>query len=92
MEAVGSDVTSVAPGDHVVLFYNSCGACPSCDDNAPFYCHDFIASNMGGGRAEGTPTLTENNGPVFGNFFGQSSFATFALVNERNCIKVREDA
>ena len=26
--AVGEDVTGVRPGDHVVLSYRSCGACP----------------------------------------------------------------
>src|SRR6266545_5440721 len=30
VEAVGSAVTSVAPGDQVLLSFSSCGTCPGC--------------------------------------------------------------
>src|SRR5690606_38892016 len=30
VEQVGEGVTKVAPGDHVVLTFNSCGTCPRC--------------------------------------------------------------
>ena len=30
VEAVGAEVTKVAPGDHVVLTFRSCGACARC--------------------------------------------------------------
>jgi aryl-alcohol dehydrogenase len=92
VEAVGSAVTKVRPGDHVVLSYGSCGACPSCDAGAPYYCHDFTAHNAGGTRPDGTPTLTRDGAPLFGNFFSQSSFATHALATEANVVKVRNDA
>jgi aryl-alcohol dehydrogenase len=32
VEKVGKAVTKVAPGDHVVMTFNSCGHCPSCED------------------------------------------------------------
>lgn len=92
VEAVGSAVSKVTPGDHVVLSYGSCGTCPSCDDDAPFYCHDFVGANFRGGRPDGSFTLTRDGAPLFGNFFAQSSFATHALVTELNCVKVRKDA
>ncbi len=92
VEAVGSAVTKVAPGDHVVLSYGSCGACPSCDNEAPFYCHSFIPQNIGGFRPDGTPTITQNGQPLFAHFFTQSSFATHALATEVNTVKVRKDA
>src|SRR5919197_4426555 len=31
VEAVGSQVTGVAPGDHVVLSFTSCGECRTCN-------------------------------------------------------------
>jgi aryl-alcohol dehydrogenase len=91
VEKVGSAVTKVAPGDHVVMSYNSCGACPSCLENQASYCHDFFGRNFGGTRSDGTSPLSAPEGEMHGNFFGQSSFATHALCHERNVVKVRDD-
>lgn len=92
IEAVGTGVRKVQPGDHVVLSYGYCGACPSCDAGAPYYCHHFGARNAGGARPDGSPTLTRGGQPLFGNFFSQSSFATHALATEANVVKVRKEA
>src|SRR6476620_11712171 len=35
VEAVGAGVTGVAPGDKVLLSFNSCGHCPRCDQGQP---------------------------------------------------------
>jgi len=50
VEAVGASVRKVAKGDHVVLTFGSCGACPSCRDAEPAYCYDLAALNFGSGR------------------------------------------
>lgn len=86
--AVGEGVSSVAPGDHVVLSYASCGMCPNCADHAPQYCASFMALNYGAVLPDGRPPMDDAEGPVFGAFFGQSSFATHALALERNTVKV----
>lgn len=88
---VGRDVTKVAPGDHVAISFNSCGSCPSCLNDDPAYCHQFPACNYGGARQDGTSPISSADGPVTANFFGQSSFATHALANERNVVKVDDD-
>lgn len=89
---VGEGVTAVAPGDHVALSFNSCGHCTSCSDGAPSYCHEFPVQNYGGGvRPDGTGTLSLDGSPVSGSFFGQSSFASHALANEHNVVKVDAD-
>ena len=54
IEEVGKAVTGFAPGDHVVLSYNSCGTCPSCVDHAPAYCFDMVPLNFGARRQDGT--------------------------------------
>ncbi len=82
----------VAPGDHVVMSYNSCGRCPSCRDDEAGYCHDFFGYNFSGLRPDGTSPISKNGEAVHGNFFGQSSFATYALCHPRNIVKVRKDA
>ncbi len=91
VEAVGSAVRKVRAGDHVVLSYGSCGTCASCDAGAPYYCHQFGAHNASGRRPDGSPTLTRGGEPLFGNFFSQSSFASHALANQINVVKVRQD-
>src|SRR5512137_402679 len=42
VEKVGSRVTKVAPGDHVVLSYLTCGVCPACTKGMPGHCLDFL--------------------------------------------------
>ncbi|MEI6402086.1 MAG: alcohol dehydrogenase catalytic domain-containing protein [Actinomycetota bacterium] len=55
---VGADVTSVVPGDHVVLSFNSCGACPACAKGRLPYCFNFSLHNMSGGRPDGTSMIS----------------------------------
>ena len=86
VEAVGSGVTDAKPGDRVVMSFNSCGHCPSCDVEAPTYCYNFFPHNWSGRRADGTPTMHHAGEPMAANFFGQSAFATFAIAHQRNTI------
>jgi aryl-alcohol dehydrogenase len=88
---VGSAVTKVQPGDHVAISFNSCGECPSCAKGDPAYCHQFPAYNYGGARPDGSSPLSNEDGAITGNFFGQSSFGTHAIANERNVVKVDKD-
>jgi aryl-alcohol dehydrogenase len=92
VESVGANVTHVAPGDHVVLSFNSCGECKNCKSGHVAYCDNFFARNLNGRRPDGSETLRGSTGPVGGCFFGQSSFATYALAHKRNTVKVRKDA
>lgn len=89
VEAVGSAVTTVQPGDHVVLSFNSCGTCPACAKNRRPYCFDFGVHNMSGGRPDGTSAFTDASGARVGShYFGQSSFASHTVVAEQSVVKV----
>jgi aryl-alcohol dehydrogenase len=88
VEQVGRSVRKVRVGDSVVMTYHSCGHCPSCYSAKRGYCHNFFACNFAGSRADGSTALSVNNTPVHSHFFGQSSFATHAVCNERNVIAV----
>jgi aryl-alcohol dehydrogenase len=92
VETVGSDVSHVKPGDRVIMSFSSCGHCPSCDVEKPTYCYNFIPYNWIGTRPDGTPTAHQGSAPVNANFFGQSSFATYALGHARNVVKVPDSA
>src|SRR5690349_19885630 len=89
VEAVGPDVAGIEPGDHVVLSFTSCGGCGNCRDGHPAYCATWLPLNLiGGRRADGTSTISRDGTPLGGHFFGQSSFAERALVDQRSLVKV----
>ena len=92
VEHVGSRVTKVAPGDKVLLSYDSCAACPSCRAAQPFYCHDFGARNFSAHRPDGSTPLRAETVGVGGRFFGQSAFASHCIARERNLVRVSADA
>jgi aryl-alcohol dehydrogenase len=92
IEAVGSAVSALAPGDHVVLSFDSCGRCSACLTARPVYCQHWVALNLlGGSRLDGSATLFGPDGPIHGHFFGQSSMATHALATERSAVKMPND-
>ena len=91
VEKVGKSVGKVEVGDHVALTFHSCGHCRSCLKGEPTYCMNFYSLNFGGGREDGTTALTDKSGAVHDHFFGQSSFATYAVANQRNVVKVPKD-
>ena len=81
----------MAPGDHVVTSYLSCGTCSSCVRGMPANCLNFFPCNFSGSRLDGSPTMSKDGQAIFGSFFGQSSFASHALIAERNIVKVSKD-
>ncbi|WP_067672754.1 NAD(P)-dependent alcohol dehydrogenase [Nocardia miyunensis] len=92
VEKVGSGVTSVEPGDHVVLSFDSCGTCTSCRAGRPTDCETFEARNLVGLTPDGGRTARDAAGePLTNRWFGQSSFGQYALATERNLVKVRRD-
>lgn len=91
VEAVGTDVDHVVPGDKVVLSYGSCGECRQCRKGHPAYCDAFYPYNFFGVRLDQTPTIFDGDTPMSGHFFAQSSFATHALSHRRNTVKVPDD-
>jgi aryl-alcohol dehydrogenase len=90
---VGAGVTRVRPGDKVLLSFTSCGSCPNCRAGHPAYCATWVPDNLiTGARRDGTHTVTRGGAPLGGHFFGQSSFAAHALVDERSIVKVDAEA
>ncbi len=92
VQRVGERVTKVKPGDHVVLTGDSCGACPTCLGGDPAYCDLMSQLNFTDGRAGEPGSFNRGNVAIHGHFFGQSSFANYAVTRERNAIPVRKDA
>lgn len=92
IEAIGENVTHVAPGDHVVMTYASCGLCNTCASGHPAHCENMGPLNFGGGRMDGSSATADSHGrAIHDHFFGQSSFAEYAIASERNVVKVPKD-
>lgn len=89
VEEAGEKVKGIAPGDHVVLSYLSCGACGPCKKRRPFDCERLFEANFGFSRLDGSNGYWRSG--VQGHFFGQSSFATMCLATTRNIVKVGKE-
>lgn len=90
VEEVGPGVTNFVPGDRVAMSFASCRRCKRCLTGRPAYCAEFIGLNMAGRRPDGSATLTSGGEPIGGAFFGQSSFATHALAQGSNLVKLSD--
>jgi len=90
IERLGPDMDGFAIGDHVVLSFAACGACPDCHDGHPAFCDQFLPLNLAGAR-EGGSGITHGGAPLNGHFFAQSAFASHALAARSNMVKVDKD-
>lgn len=94
VRAVGSAVTRVEIGDAVLLSFTSCGRCRECRGGHPAYCEHHLPWNLlGGTRPDGTVPLSweDDEGPLHAHFFGQSSFARWAIADERSIVRLPVD-
>jgi aryl-alcohol dehydrogenase len=91
VEEVGAAVAGLAVGDRVALSYGSCGDCGACATGRPFHCADFFPRNFLATRPDGSTALSRGGQPLHSHFFGQSSFATGAIVNQRSVTPIADD-
>ncbi len=91
VEEVGPDVEEFKPGDRVGLTFGTCGVCKNCRSGHPAACVEFNNINFGGVQPDGTSRLSTTDGQTLSTFFGQSAFATYAVVNEASAVKVQYD-
>jgi S-(hydroxymethyl)mycothiol dehydrogenase len=84
VEAVGDDVTHVAPGDFVILNWRAvCGECRACRRGRPWYC--FNTHNA-------LQKMTLADGTVLSPALGIGAFAEKTLVAAGQCTKVNPAA
>jgi aryl-alcohol dehydrogenase len=91
VEFVGASVQGYEVGDHVLMSFDSCGNCPACKRGSPTYCANFVVLNILGDIITGSTRLSEAGQATNGSFFGQSSFASHAVVTTRNLVKIDKD-
>jgi aryl-alcohol dehydrogenase len=91
VEAVGSGVSRVIPGDRVVISYPFCGTCPNCVQGRAYICEHAIPLSFAGARLDGSKTITLNGKTISSAFFQQSSFSTHSITLERDVVPVKGD-
>eukprot|EP00127_Corallochytrium_limacisporum_P000862 Clim_evm5s28 gene=Clim_evmTU5s28 len=92
VESVGEGVTSVVPGDHVILCYvPQCRDCKFCKTTKSNLCQKIRATQGKGLMPDGTIRF-HNNGKELKHFMGCSSFSEYTVVAEISVAKITKDA
>jgi len=92
VEEVGTGVTSVAPGDHVIpLYIPECRQCRFCVSGKTNLCITLRATQGQGVMPDGTSRLSQN-GKKIHHYMGTSTFAEATVLPEIALAKVRKDA
>src|SRR5919106_5499904 len=87
VEAVGPDVTTVRPGDHVVACLSGfCGSCAQCLSGHPNLCVGGLVA-----RADTAPPRLSQRGEPLRQFIGISSYAERMLLHENSVVKIDPD-
>jgi len=84
VEAVGAEVTTVRPGDHVVACLSGfCGACAQCLAGHPNLCTGGLVA-----RGENDAPRLSQRGAPFRQFLGISSYAERMLLHENSLVRI----
>jgi S-(hydroxymethyl)glutathione dehydrogenase / alcohol dehydrogenase len=88
VEAIGSDVSTLAVGDHVVCsIVVSCGKCYHCLKGEYSLCGPGVRAALGGAMLSGGKRLFSGDAEL-GHFMCQSSFAEYATVPEESAVAI----
>lgn len=87
VEAVGSMVAHVQPGDHVITCLSAfCGFCEQCLSGHMSLCENKNTHLIRGG--DEAPRLSRNDGETVHQFLHLSSFGEQMLIHENACVKI----
>ncbi|KAI9040771.1 NAD(P)-dependent alcohol dehydrogenase [Aspergillus affinis] len=86
---VGAGVTVARINDPVLLSFASCQSCACCRRGHPAHCESYDPINFEARSRNRVFSATEDTGPtIYGQFFGQSSFASFTIVREESVVNM----
>src|ERR1700674_485807 len=89
---IGSGVTSVKKGDHVIPLYTpECRQCKSCTSRKTNLCTAIRATQGKGVLPDGTSRFSMGGEKVY-HYMGCSTFSNFTVLPEIALAKIREDA
>ena len=89
---VGSGVTSLKPGDHVIPLYTpECRNCAYCLSQKTNLCQAIRATQGKGLMPDGSSRFSKN-GTLIHHYMGTSTFANYTVLPEIALAKIRKDA
>lgn len=89
---IGSGVTSVKEGDHIIPLYTpECRECDFCLNPKTNLCQSIRATQGAGLMPDGTSRFSLNGEPIM-HYMGTSTFSNFTVLPEIAVAKVRKDA
>jgi len=89
---IGSGVTSVAVGDHIIPLYTpECRECDFCLNPKTNLCQKIRSTQGAGLMPDGTSRFSLNGKPLM-HYMGTSTFSNFTVLPEIAVAKVRKDA
>ena len=92
VEKVGPGVTTLQPGDHVILMVAfNCGKCRYCYEGRPTMCVENLPIQMMATLPGGGIRLHKGDQAIH-HLFGLACYAEKVVVHERSAVKVRDDA
>jgi S-(hydroxymethyl)glutathione dehydrogenase/alcohol dehydrogenase len=85
IEAIGTEVTDLAVGDHVVVtLIRSCGACPQCEKGNHVFCETSFASDV-------SERLTNDAGEAVQAAMFCGAFAEEVIVDQSQVVVIPDD-
>lgn len=88
VEAVGTAVTSVKRGDHVVCSWTpNCGHCFYCDEHLPFWCDNLAQATSNGALLDGTSRLHAGDRKLH-HWSTVSSYAQYTVIPEAGAVRI----
>ncbi|MCW4355204.1 Zn-dependent alcohol dehydrogenase [Hoyosella sp. YIM 151337] len=92
VEKIGSGVTTVAVGDHVILSWVPyCGVCRYCQAGKPALCPKVEQTAYLNVQYDGTSRLSRD-GEVVSSYLATGAFADHVVVHETGAVPIRKDA
>jgi len=89
---IGTGVTSVAVGDHVIPLYTpECGQCKFCLSGKTNLCQAIRATQGKGLMPDGTSRFSKNGQPIF-HYMGTSTFSEYTVLPEIALAKINKAA
>lgn len=92
VEAIGENVKSVEPGDHVIPIWRmSCGTCEYCLGGRPALCDVGTAMRFTGRMPDGNTRFRSESGDEILHYAGVSTFSELSTMPEGAVVKIPDD-